>query len=369
MRAKRNSPPDFLLFLSVMMLLSIGLIMVFSSSYYFAMDPPFNDKFYFFQKQLISAVLGFGALLFFMNFNYRQLKGYVNLILGSAFLFLVLVMFIGDEYLGSQRWLTLGPIPSFQPSEMAKICIIIYTAYGLSLKREQIRDFFQGIGPYLLISGFAAGLILMQPDLGTAATLMGTVTVMFFAAGARIRDLGLLGLAGAGAVVVAIYFAPYRMRRFLAFLDPESDPTGAGWQILNSLMALGSGMLVGTGLGQGKHSKLLYLPERHTDFIFASIGEELGFIGGSVVILLFIMFIWRGFKIAVTAPDAFGSLLAAGLVCGIALQAVINIGVVTSSLPITGITLPLVSYGGTSLVFTMAGVGIILNISRYSMRR
>ena len=304
-----------------------------------------------------------------MNFNYVQLKRYSNLILGGAFIFLVLVLLIGDEYLGAQRWLSLGPIPAFQPSELAKICIIIYTAYGLSLKREQVRNFFQGIGPYLLISGFAAGLILLQPDLGTAVTLMGTVTVMFFAAGARLRDLTILSLVGLGFVAVAIKLAPYRMKRFLAFLDPEADPAGVGWHILNSLMALGSGMLVGTGLGQGKHSKLLYLPERHTDFIFASIGEELGFIGGSVVILLFIIFVWRGFKIAVTAPDSFGSLLAAGLVCGIALQAVINIGVVTASMPITGITLPFVSYGGTSLVFTMAAVGIILNISRHSMRR
>ena len=368
MRAKQK-PPDFVFFLSVMMLLSIGLIMVFSSSYYFAMDPPFNDKFYFFQKQLISSILGLGALFFFMNYNYWHLKRHANLLLLSAFVLLVLVLFIGDEYLGARRWLALGPIPSFQPSEIVKTCIIIYTAYGLSLKREQVCDFMKGIAPYLAISGLAAGLILMQPDLGTAVTLMGTIMIMFFVAGARIRDLVALGLAGIGAVAVAIILAPYRMSRFLAFLDPEADPTGVGWHIINSLMALGSGMLVGTGLGQGKHSKLLYLPERHTDFILASIGEEMGFIGGSVVILLFVMLVWRGFKIALTAPDSFGSLLTAGLVCGIALQAVINIAVVTASMPITGITLPFVSYGGTSLVFTMANVGIILNVSRHTTRR
>ena len=368
MRAKQK-PPDFIFFLSVMMLLSIGLIMVFSSSYYFAMDPPFNDKYYFLQKQLFSAVLGLGALFFFMNYNYWHLKRHANLLLLVSFVLLVLVLFVGDEILGARRWLALGPIPSFQPSELVKICMIVYIAYGLSLKREQVSYFMKGVLPYLAISGLAAGLILMQPDLGTAVTLMGTVMIMFFVAGARISHLVALSLAGVGAVVVAIIEAPYRLRRFLAFMDPESDPTGVGWHIINSLMAMGSGMLVGTGLGQGKHSKLLFLPERHTDFIFASIGEEMGFIGGSVVILFFMLLVWRGFKIAITAPDAFGSLLTAGLVCGIALQAVINIAVVTASMPITGITLPFVSYGGTSLVFTMAMVGIILNVSRHTMRR
>ena len=368
MRAKPK-PPDFIFFLSVMMLLSIGLIMVFSSSYYYAMDPPFNNKFYFVQKQLFSATLGLGALLFFMNYNYWHLKRYANLMLVGSFILLVLVLLVGEEIMGARRWLALGPIPSFQPSEMAKICIIVYIAYGLSLKPEQVRYFIKGIFPYLALSGLAAGLILVQPDLGTTVALMGTVVIMFFVAGARIGHLAALGLAGLGAVALAIMLAPYRLKRFLAFLDPEADPTGVGWHIINSLMAMGSGMLVGTGLGQGKHSKLLYLPERHTDFIFASIGEEMGFIGGSVVILLFVMLVWRGFKIAITAPDSFGSLLTAGLVCGIALQAVINIAVVTASMPITGITLPFVSYGGTSLVFTMAMVGIILNVSRHTTRR
>jgi len=216
--------------------------------------------------------------------------------------------------------------------------------------------------------GLAAGLILKQPDLGTTVTLAGTIFIILFVAGARIKHLAALATLGIGAAALAIWQEPYRLKRFLAFLNPEKDPAGSGWHILNSLLSLGSGGLLGTGLGQGRHSKFLYLPIREADFIFAVIGEELGFIGACLVIILFLIFIWRGFRIAITSPDPFGSLLAAGIVGGIAIQTIINIGVVTSTLPITGITLPFISFGGTSLVFTLAGVGILLNISRHTRR-
>lgn len=358
-------PPDFILFLTVLVLLSLGVTMVFSSTLWFATLPPFNDTFFFVRRQLIWALIGLAAMVVLMNVDYWRLKRWAGwlLLAGFALLGAVLIPGVGVSRLGAQRWLNLGPL-SFQPAEAVKLCLVIFTAFGLSRRLSSIQNFWRGLLPFLLVGGAAAGLVLLEPDLGTAVTILGIVFVMVFAAGARLSHLTLLGLAGAAAVGLAIWHEPYRLRRFLAFLDPEKDPQGAGWHILNSLMSLGSGGLFGTGLGQG-HSKYLWVPERHTDFIFAIIGEELGFIGASFVIFLFVMFIWRGLKIAITSPDSFGTLLAAGIVAGIAIQAIINIGVVTSTLPITGITLPFISFGGSSLVFTLAGVGILLNISRY----
>lgn len=368
----RKRAPDFVLFLAILMLLGLGLVMVFSSSVYYAGDPegPFRDPFHFFKRQFIWAILGLSFMFIMMNYDYWRLKRYVGMLLIGAFILLILVLIpgVGASYLGARRWLNLGPL-SFQPSEFVKLCITIFTAYGLALNRDHIHRFKKGVLPFVAVGGLAAALILAQPDLGTAATLMGTIVIMCFIAGARPAQLGWLCGLGLVLVAAAIWLEPYRLRRFLAFLDPEADVTGAGWQIMNSLMSLGSGGLMGTGLGQGRHSKFLFLPERHTDFIFAAIGEELGFIGGSLVILLFLLLLWRGFKIAVTCPDTFGSLLAAGIVSGIILQAIVNIGVVTGSLPITGITLPFVSFGGTSLVFTLMAVGILLNISRHTLSR
>lgn len=368
----RKRAPDFILFLTILMLLGIGLVMIFSSSAYFAGDPEglFQDPFYFFKRQLIWALLGLSAMFIMMNYDYTRLKRHVRLLLLVAFVLLILVLIpgIGFEQLGARRWIYLGPL-SFQPSELVKFCLIVFIAYGLEVKQKYIHSFRKGVFPFLALGGLATLLILVQPDLGTAATLMGTIIIMCYVAGARGTQLG--GICGLGFVLVgtAIWFEPYRRKRFLAFLDPEADPSGAGWQIINSLMSLGSGGLMGMGLGEGRHSKFLFLPERHTDFIFAAIGEELGFIGGTLVIMIFILLLWRGFKVAITCSDTFGSLLAAGIVSGVVLQAIVNIGVVTSSLPVTGITLPFVSFGGTSLVFTLMGMGVLLNISRHTTSR
>ncbi|MEW5897789.1 MAG: putative lipid II flippase FtsW [Bacillota bacterium] len=362
-------PPDFILFLTVLVLLSVGVTMVFSSTLWFATLPPFNDTFFFVRRQLIWAFIGLAAMVIMMNYDYWRLKKWAGwfLLAGLVLLGVVLIPGVGVSRLGAQRWLNLGPV-SFQPSELVKLCLVIFTAYGLSRRLNRIQSFWVGTAPFLLLGAFAAGLVLLQPDLGTAVTILGIVFLMVFAAGARISQLVLVGLLGLGAIGAAISQEPYRLRRFLAFLDPEKDPQGAGWHILNSLMSLGSGGLFGTGLGQG-HSKYLWVPERHTDFIFAIIGEELGFVGAAFVVFLFILFIWRGLKVAISSPDSFGILLATGIVGGIAIQAIINIGVVTSTLPITGITLPFISFGGSSLVFTLAGVGILLNISRYSIHK
>ena len=367
MRLKKR-PPDFVLFLTVLMLLSVGLVMVFSASEYVTMVR-YGDSFYFFKRQLLWALFGLAGMIFTMNFDYFKLKRWIGPIVGLGFVLMIMVLLpgIGMEVNGSRRWINLG-FMAFSPAELVKICLIMFVAFGLSRNAHKLESFTHGLLPYLIFMGIAAGLILLQPDLGTAVVLCGTICIMFFAAGAKLTHLG--GIAGMGlaAVAAAIILEPYRMSRFLAFLDPEKDPQGTGYHIIQSLYALGSGGLFGMGLGQSKQ-KFLYLPENHTDFIFAILGEELGFIGASLVVLLFIMFVWRGLKIAVTSPDPFGSLLAAGITSGIALQALINMGVVTGSMPVTGVPLPLISYGGTSLLFTLMGIGIVLNISKYTTPR
>lgn len=367
MRIKKR-PSDFILFMTVLMLLSIGIVMVFSASQYVTIVR-FQNPFFFLERQLLWALIGIAAMIFMMNFDYFKIKRWVGLIIIVAFVLLVLVLIpgIGIEVNGARRWICLGFI-SFAPAELVKLGMITFVAFGLSKKQNAVQNFRTGILPYLIIMLLAAGLILKQPDLGTAVILCGTVMIMFLAAGARLFHLGALGGIGMAGVALAIYFEPYRIRRFLAFMDPAADPQGAGYQIIQSLFALGSGGLFGMGLGQSKQ-KFLYLPENHTDFIFAIIGEELGFIGASLVILLFALFVWRGLKIAITAPDPFASLLAAGITCSVALQVIINIGVVTGSLPVTGAPLPFISFGGSSLLFTLMGVGILLNISKYSTSR
>ncbi|MBM7855938.1 cell division protein FtsW [Desulfohalotomaculum tongense] len=367
MRLKKKSP-DFILFLTVLMLLSIGIVMVFSASQYVTIIR-YHNAFYFFERQMLWALIGVTAMIFTMNFDYYKIKRWILpiVVLGVILLLLVLIPGIGKEVNGSRRWIDLGFI-SFAPAELVKLCLIIFVAFGLSKNPNRVQDFKKGLLPYLILMGITAGLILKQPDLGTAVTLCGTIIVMFLAAGARMIHLYGLGALGLAAVALAIYFEPYRMKRFLAFLDPEADPQGSGYHIIQSLYALGSGGLFGLGLGQSKQ-KFLYLPENHTDFIFAIIGEELGFIGASLVVMLFILLAWRGFKIAITSPDPFASLLATGITSAIVLQAIINMAVVTGSMPVTGVPLPFISFGGTSLLFTLIGVGILLNISKYTTPR
>lgn len=367
MKPKKKSP-DFILFITVMSLLSLGVIMVFSASEYSTLIY-YNDSFYFFKRQVLWALLGLTAMFVMMNYNYWQIKKFVGPLLIVAFIVLVLVLIpgVGKEVNGARRWIGIGPIP-FAPAELVKLCVIIFCAYGLARERDRVKYFTRGVLPYLTVMGVAAGLILMQPDLGTAVTLAGVVFIMIYAAGARMSHLGSLAAAGLVAIGFAIALKPYRLQRFLAFLDPWADPQGSGFHIIQGLYAIGSGGLFGLGLGQSKQ-KFLYLPENHTDFIFAITAEELGFIGASLVIILFILFIWRGLKIAVSSQDPFACLLATGITAWVGVQSIINIGVVTGSLPVTGIPLPFISHGGTSLLFTMTGVGILLNISRFTTAR
>lgn len=367
MQPKKGSV-DFVLFLTVLCLVSLGVIMVFSASEYSTLIY-YKDSFYYFKRQLLWALLGLIAMYIMSHFDYRRLKRFVIPFMVVSFIMLALVLIpgIGKEVNGSQRWIAVGPLP-FAPAELVKLSVIIFTAYGLSLQKERVKQFSKGVLPYMCVLGVAAGLIMLQPDLGTTISLAGIVFVMMFAAGARLSHLGGLALGGLAAIGLMIMLEPYRMKRFLAFLDPWADPQGGGFHIIQGLYAIGSGGLFGLGLGQSKQ-KFLYLPENHTDFIFAITAEELGFVGASLVIMLFTLFVWRGLKIAVTSQDPFACLLATGITAWVGVQAIINIGVVTGSLPVTGIPLPFISFGGTSLLFTMAGVGILLNISKFSKAR
>ncbi len=364
---QEKQPSDYLLIFVVITLLTIGLIMILSASSIRAYNL-YGDSFYLFRQQLISTLIGIGAMFFFMTVDYHFYKKMAPLILAISIILLIIVLIPGVGILvgGSRRWLPLGPI-RIQPSEIAKLGMVIYTARFLSGSRERLSSFWKGVIPPIIIFGLIFLLILLEPDLGTGITLAGTFFIMLFAAGIKMTHLLVLA---SGSIPLFIYFIlseDYRRERLLAFLNPWADPLDTGYHIIQSLIALGTGGLFGVGLGNSKQ-KFLYLPEPGTDFIFAVLGEELGLIGAFLVLLLYFVLVWRGFKIALAAPDTFGVMMAIGLTGMIIFQAIINIGVVTSSIPVTGITLPFISYGGTSLVIMLSGIGILLNISRQGVR-
>lgn len=359
--------PDFLIFFATVTLLGFGIIMVFSASSV-AATTEFGDSFHYLKKQAVATVIGLVGMWLFMHIDYHRLKKWapVALVTAVALLGLVLVKNIGVEGGGATRWLELGPF-NLQPSEVAKVSIVLFLASILSGRQNKITDFWRGLLPLVTILGALFLLILRQPDLGTAMILTATAAVMLYAAGAKTAHLVSLAILVAPGLWWVIMGEDYRRRRFLAFLNPEADPQDTGFHIIQSLYALGSGGLLGTGLGQSRQ-KFFWLPERHTDFIFAIIGEELGLLGTLFVLALFMLLAWRGCRAAMLAPDRFGTLLGIGIVAMVSIQALVNIGVVTGSLPITGIPLPFISYGGSSLVFSLAAIGVLLNISRHGQR-
>lgn len=361
--ANRPKSPDFVIFFAIMALLGMGVIMVYSSSAVSAYVN-FNDSYYFLKRQLIWASLGIIAMLFTMNIDYHVWRNMSKPILCVTLLLLILVLVpgFGKVVNGARRWLGFGSL-YLQPSEVAKLSMVLFSAASLTLNQDKITSFMRGLVPQLGMMLLVFGLILKEPDLGTALAISGTIFIMLYTAGAKITHLGYLGLTGVLGIVVAILFEPYRLKRLIAFSNPWADPLDSGYHIIQSLYALGSGGLFGVGLGRSRE-KFLYLPEPHTDFIFAILGEELGFIGTITVLVLFFLFAWRGYKVAMAAPDLYGSMLAAGMTTMIIMQALMNIAVVTASMPVTGIPLPFISFGGSALIFTLAGVGILLNISR-----
>ncbi|GKU78366.1 stage V sporulation protein E [Paenibacillus sp. L3-i20] len=363
--AKARSAPDIWLITAIGLILAIGLVMVYSASAVLAFHE-FGDRFYFVKRQLLFAGLGIGALIFTMNAHYSIWKKWAPaaLIVCFGLLVIVLIPGIGVVRGGARSWLGISSF-GIQPSEFMKLAMIIFLSKWLSEKQSTITQFRKGLMPPLGFVGLAFGIIMLQPDLGTGAVMMGASLILIFTAGARIAHLGGLALVGVVGFVGLILAAPYRLARITSFLDPWADPLGGGYQIIQSLFAIGPGGLVGLGLGMSRQ-KYSYLPEPQTDFIFSILAEELGFIGGVALILLFLIVVWRGIRAAIGAPDTFGSLLAVGITSIIGVQVMINIGVVIGMMPVTGITLPLVSYGGSSLTLLLTALGILLNISRYS---
>jgi cell division protein FtsW len=359
----RKVSPDRGLFLVVLALLSGGVVMVYSASAIVATDR-FHDPYFFLKKQLFWAALSFGVLWLMMSVDYRRWRPLVLplLAVSIALLVLVLVPPFGQAINGTRRWLRWGPV-SVQPTELAKLALVLYLADFLARRQDTVTSFARGVLPPLLVTGTVAGLILLQPDLGSSVALVAVVLCMVFVAGAQWRHMALIGVAALPIAVLAVTGASYRLRRVLTFLDPWADPRGAGFQIIQSYLALGGGGLLGRGLG-GSKQKLFYLPEPHTDFIFAVVGEELGFVGAVVTVALFGLLLWRGMRIGLRLRDPFGALLAFGVSALLTSQALVNLGVVVGLFPTKGLPLPFVSFGGSALLVAMAGVGLLLNVSQ-----
>jgi cell division protein FtsW len=359
--------PDLSLFIVVIILMAVGLCMVFSSSYIMGYKW-YGDSYYFLKRQLIYAIIALVAFFFaiYTDYHYYKKLTLPVLILSIILLSMVYIPSIGRSAGGASRWIKIGFF-SFQPSEIAKFALILYLAESLTRKQvKDIKTFIRGILPTLIIMLVMFLLILNEPDFSTSLIILGISFIMLFIGGTRVIQLYALILAAIPLGIFILSKEEYRRVRLLSFLDPWKDPLDSGFHIIQSLLALGSGGIFGIGLAESKQ-KYFYLPDQHTDFIFSIIGEELGFIGTVVIIILFAILLWRGFSIALDTSDQFGTLLAAGITSMIVFQSIINIGVVTKMIPTTGITLPFISYGGSSLIVNMFCAGILLNISRYKV--
>ncbi|MBQ7098009.1 MAG: putative lipid II flippase FtsW [Clostridia bacterium] len=358
---------DIQFLVAVYILLAFGLLMVLSASspIAYASKATNHDSFFYFKKQFLWAILGSVGMLFTANFDYHKFKrlAFPILVVSVLLLLLVLIPGIGRKINDARRWIYIGPM-NFQPSEVAKIAVIVFMAYSLSKNYKELNSFSVFL-MYIAIIGIIAGIIMMEPHFSCTMLIVSTAVIMLFVAGAKIRHFMILGLAAVPVIVFAIVQAPYRLARVTTFLDPFADIQGEGWQIVQSLYAIGSGGIFGAGIGQSRQ-KFMSIPEPQNDFIFAILAEEFGLLGAILVSLMFIFLIARGVKIALKAPDLFGALLTTGIITMIAIQALVNIAVVTSSIPVTGMPLPFFSYGGTALAITMAEMGIVLNVSRHS---
>ncbi len=356
--------PDYLLLASTVALLVLGTLMVYSASFVVAHNE-FNDDAYFLIRQLAWIAAGGIGLLVAARVDYRRWRRLSLPIMFACIglLVLVLVPGVGASSYGAVRWIRLGPV-QIQPSEIAKLAMTLYLADWLARRVTTVAEFMRGLVPFAIIVGIVAALVAVQPDLGTTAIIIGLAACVFFVGGANLLHIALMILTGAAAgMALLAHLSGYQLDRIRAFLDPWSDIQGFGWHTAQGLIALGSGGLFGTGLGNG-FQKFYWVPNAHTDAIFAIIGEELGFVGCIGVLGLFGVLAWRGFLIAWRAPDSFGRLFATGLTCMLTVQILVNIAVVTNSLPYTGVTLPLVSFGGSSTVISLVAIGLLLNISR-----
>jgi cell division protein FtsW len=353
---------DALLLCAVLSLVSLGLVMVYSASAVMAQDK-LGDSLYFLNRQLMAAGMGVVAMAVGMKLGWRRLArlAYPLLLVTLVLMVAVLIPGIGTTAGGARRWIRL-PGFGLQPAEVAKVAWVVYLSYSLAKKREKVASFSVGFLPHLLLCGLLVGLCMLQPDFGSSVLLVFLLFALLFAAGTKLSYLVGSVLLALPLAYAAIASSPYRMKRVLAFLDPWAHRHDIGYQVAESLMSIGSGGLTGLGLGDGRQ-KLFFLPEAHTDFIFAIIGEELGLMGVVLLVSLYAIIIWRGIRASLAAPETFGTYLGLGLTSIIAFQATVNMCVAMGLLPTKGLTLPFVSYGGTSLVVLMGAAGVLLSLS------
>lgn len=354
---------SIILLISVVIISLFGVLMIYSSSYIWA-EYKFNDPYKFLKSQLIFLILGYIIMFIVSKINYQKYQKYSNIIFGICFILIVLVLIpgIGTVRNGSRSWFGVGGF-GIQPSEFTKLGLIIFTSKYLKNNNKELRDIKKGVLPILIVLMLVFGLIMLQPDFGTGVVIVISIVALLFVSGVKMNffiKIGLLELIG---VVVLIIIAPYRMERIVSFLNPWSDPLGSGFQIIQSMYAIGPGGLLGLGFGNSIQ-KHFYLPEPQTDFIFSIISEEFGFMGILIVSSLFITIIYQGIKISIKCEDAFGKYLAFGITFSLAFQTLLNLMVVVGLIPVTGVTLPFLSYGGSSLLITLLSMGILLNISK-----
>lgn len=360
--SRRAGHMDFSLFIAIAIISAFGLVMVFSSSYYYAQDKGLDNGFYYLKNQAMWLAIGMVCMIALSHFDYRNWdKMRVIALVGVIVLMLAVVLF-GVERNGATRWLEIGPL-SFQPSELAKFVLIVYMASFMARRPHLMSSFSQGLMPMLIIIGVMCGILLLQKNMSMMVIVLMTGVVMLYLGGAQIKHLLLLAAVALPVLVVAVMSEEYRISRVLMFVDPWHSNQKGAYQLIQSLLALGSGGLFGKGLNFSMQ-KLLFLPYGESDFIFSIIGEELGFVGCVLVISIYAFIVYRGIRIAMRCRDRFGSLLAAGITAVLAIQTAVNIAVATSSVPPTGQTLPFISAGGTSLLIFLCATGILLNISR-----
>ena len=369
--AEKQQRPDWQLFVITLILLSLGVTMVYDSSYLLATEIQHDGAFYF-KKQVMWAAFGLFAMWCGSRIRFWKLRPFANVFMGLSLLLLVAVRFIGHGAQGAQRWIGYGQF-RLQPSEFAKFAIILYLAHALANRPARLKKFWawNGLAPVFGIAGVCMALVERQPDLGTAITMLLTVFVVLCAVGVRASWIAALAIGCVLVGTVAIVHNGtdnYRYKRLTAFLDPNQDELRSGYQIIHSTVALGTGGATGMGFGESREKRRGNLPAQRTDFIFAIIGEEFGLIGTGAVLLLFLWLTARGLHIAAQTKDPFGATLATGITAMVSVQALVNIGVVSASIPATGVPLPFISYGGSSLVPTLFAVGVLLNISRFPYR-
>ncbi len=353
---------DAWLLIIVLTLLCIGIVTVYSASAFQAARNQ-GDASYYFQRELMWTILGIVAMLLTLRVDYRQWRRFSLAGMLIILPLLVIVLKFGVNVYGASRWLSVGSFFSFEPSELTKLVLALYIADWLARKGDQVATFLYGLVPFIILVGIVLGLVLLENDLGTAIIIAGFATAMFFTAGANIIQF-LLAMACGGLIFLKEAFSSYRFYRIAGFINPFKDVTGINLQLYQALLALGSGGWFGLGLGNSRQ-KTGYLPFPYTDSIFPIIGEELGFVGCAVIVMLFLVLAFRGFRLARRTPDLYGALLATGITTWLVLQAMINIGANTGTIPYTGVPLPFISFGGSSLVVSLAAVGVLLNISRY----